>query len=348
MPTKTSMQTVVLRKPLDLQIEERDIPVPGPGEVLVRVERGGICGSDLHYYHHGGFGVVRMNEALILGHEIAGHIEDLGSGVTEPKVGTLVAVNPSTPCGVCSFCLRGESIHCLDMRFLGSAMRTPHVQGGFAQYLTCKARNAVPVLGGNAAAAAFAEPLAVSLHAVGQTPVYGRRVLIIGAGPIGALLIVAARFAGAREILVVDVKDEPLSYARKVGADATINSVSDPAALEHFSLGKGYFDVTFEAAGQGTTVMQALKVTRPRGTVVLVGQGATIEFPGSIAVTKELRLVGSFRFDDEFALAADLIGQRRVDVSPLLSDALPVSRATQAFELAADKSRAMKVQLDFV
>ena len=343
----SSMQSVVLHQPLDLRLEERAVPAPQAGEVLVRIERGGICGSDLHYYRHGGFGAVRLKEPMTLGHEIAGRVEAVGAGVVEPKVGTVVAVNPSTPCGRCAFCRRGQPIHCTDMRFLGSAMRTPHVQGGFSQYLVCRAENAIPVPGGSATAGALAEPLAVCLHAVGDAPVYGGRILVMGAGPIGALLVVAARFAGAREIVVLDIKDEPLTYAAKIGADRAINIAATPAELVPFAAGKGYFDVAFEAAGQGSTVVDALNYVRPRGTIVLVGQGATTELPVSTVVTKELQLRGSFRFDREFALAVDLIGNRRVDVSPLISATLPMAEARKAFELAGNKSQSMKVQLDF-
>lgn len=341
------MQSVVLHEPLDLRIEKRVRPTPGPGEVLVRIERGGICGTDLHYYRHGGFGTVRMKEPMTLGHEISGRVEALGPNVSGLAVGTLVAVNPASPCGICKFCRMGEPIHCLDMRFLGSAMRTPHVQGGFSQHLVCRSENAVPLASADLSAGAFAEPLAVCLHAVSEAPVYGSRILIMGAGPIGSLLVVAARFAGAREIVAVDVRDEPLAYASKVGADRTINIAERAEELEPFAVNKGYFDVVFEAAGQASTVASALQYARPRGTIILVGQGATAELPVSGVVSKELNLRGSFRFDTEFALAVDLIGSRRVDISPLLSNTLPFTEARRAFELAGDKSRSMKVQLDF-
>lgn len=341
------MQSVVLHEPLDLRIEKRVRPTAGPGEVLVRIERGGICGTDLHYYRHGGFGTVRMKEPMTLGHEISGRVEALGPNVSDLAVGTLVAVNPASPCGICKFCRMGEPIHCLDMRFLGSAMRTPHVQGGFSQHLVCRSENAVPLASADLSAGAFAEPLAVCLHAVSEAPVYGSRILIMGAGPIGSLLVVAARFAGAREIVAVDVRDEPLAYASKVGADRTINIAERAEELEPFAVNKGYFDVVFEAAGQASTVASALQYARPRGTIILVGQGATAELPVSGVVSKELNLRGSFRFDTEFALAVDLIGSRRVDISPLLSNTLPFTEARRAFELAGDKSRSMKVQLDF-
>jgi L-idonate 5-dehydrogenase len=344
----SSMRAVVLHKPLDLRLEEREVPSPGPGEVLVRIERGGICGSDLHYFQHGGFGSVRMKEPMILGHEIAGRVAQLGQGVDVPAIGTAVAVNPASPCGVCSFCRAGQPIHCSDMRFLGSAMRTPHIQGGFSQYLVCRSENAVPLqAGSDVAAGAFAEPLAVALHAVGQAPVYGSRVLIIGAGPIGTLLVLAARYAGAREVVVTDVHDGPLGYARVAGADRTINVADHAEDMAVYAANKGYFDVIFEAAGQGTTVSGALHSVRPRGTLVLVGQGATAEIPVSMVVTKEINLRGSFRFDEEFALAVDLIGSGRIDVGPLLSNTLPLAQAEHAFQLASDKSQSMKVQIAF-
>ena len=343
----SSMQSVVLHKRLDLRIEERATPSPGRGEVLVRIERGGICGTDLHYYNRGGFGTFQIMEPMTLGHEIAGRVEALGAGVSWPTVGTMVAVNPASPCGKCEFCRKGQPIHCLDVRFLGSAMRTPHVQGGFSQHVVCRAENAAPLKNGDAAAGAFAEPFAVCLHAVGEAPVYGSRVLVMGSGPIGSLLVIAARFAGAREIVAIDVKDEPLVYARKVGADRTINIAEHPEALEPFAANKGYFDVIFEAAGQGSTVASAPQYVRPRGAVMLVGQGATAQLAVSGVVTKEINLRGAFRFDGEFALAVELIDNKRVDVSPLISDTLPAAKAKLAFDLAGDRSQSMKVQLDF-
>jgi L-idonate 5-dehydrogenase len=347
-PDSSSMRAIVLHNPMDLRVEERRVSFPRTGEVLVSIECGGICGSDLHYFRHGGFGSVRMKEPMILGHEIAGRIEQLGPGVEGPAVGTLVAVNPASPCGACSFCRAGQPIHCSDMRFLGSAMRTPHVQGGFSQHLVCRAENAVPLPSGSSSAAgAFAEPLAVTLHSVGQAPVYGGRVLIMGAGPIGTLLVLTARYAGAREIVVTDIEDGPLAYAHKAGADRTINIAEHAEDMAAYAANKGYFDVVFEAAGQGATVSNALHAVKPRGAVVLVGQGATAEIPVSMIVAKEIKLRGSFRFDKEFALAVDLIGSGRINVEPLLSDTLPLAEAKRAFQLAGDKSKTMKVQIAF-
>ena len=163
------MRAAVLYAPKDLRIEPVAAAPLGPGEVEVRIEAGGICGSDLHYYFDGGFGTVRLREPMILGHEIAGTVARVGTDVAGVAVGQRVAVNPSRPCGVCRYCHEGKQQHCLDMRFYGSAMRFPHVQGGFREMLVCDAAQAVPVPAAmSAAQAAFAEPFAVCLHAVNR------------------------------------------------------------------------------------------------------------------------------------------------------------------------------------
>ncbi|MEL7172175.1 MAG: alcohol dehydrogenase catalytic domain-containing protein, partial [Pseudomonadota bacterium] len=159
---------------------------PGPGQVLVRMARGGICGSDLHYYLHGGFGAVRLREPMILGHEVAGYVEALGEGVTGLAEGDLVAVSPSRPCGHCRFCRDGLPNHCENMAFYGSAMPFPHIQGAFREHLVAEAWQCVRAEGLSPAEAAMAEPLAVCLHAVGRAgPMLGKRVLVTGCGPIG-------------------------------------------------------------------------------------------------------------------------------------------------------------------
>src|SRR3954447_26996211 len=245
---RTTMRAAVLYAPKDLRIEDvADAPL-GPREVEVRIEAGGICGSDLHYYYDGGFGTVRLKEPMILGHEIAGMVARVGAEVETVQAGQRVAVNPSRPCGACRYCAEGKQQHCLNMLFYGSAMRFPHVQGGFREVLVCDATQAVPVPAAmSAAQAAFAEPFAVCLHAVNRAgPLLGRRVLVTGAGPIGALTIIAARRAGAREIVATDIADATLKIARKVGADATVN-VSENDALARYEADKGSFDVMFEA-----------------------------------------------------------------------------------------------------
>ena len=216
------MRAVVIHAPKDLRIDSFPDPAPGAGEVRVKIAAGGICGSDLHYYHHGGFGTIRIQQPMALGHEIAGVIAAVGSDVSHLKPGMRVAVNPSEPCGVCLHCREGMRNQCLEMRFMGSAMRMPHVQGGFRENVTIDASQALPIADSlSLGEAAMAEPLAVCLHAGKQAgPLLGKRVLVTGCGPIGALMVVVARYAGAAEVVVTDIADTPLAVARKLGRPA--------------------------------------------------------------------------------------------------------------------------------
>ncbi len=164
----------------DLRLADADCAGPGPGEVRIRVARGGICGSDLHYYNHGGFGTVKLREPMILGHEIAGEVAELGAGVTGLELGDLVAVSPSRPCGACRYCLRGLPNQCENMRFYGSAMPFPHIQGAFRQEIVALASQCVPAAGLDPARAAMAEPLSVALHAVRRAGDLCSATLFIG------------------------------------------------------------------------------------------------------------------------------------------------------------------------
>jgi L-idonate 5-dehydrogenase len=343
------MRAAVLHAPKDLRIEPVAAATLGPRDVEVRIEAGGICGSDLHYYYDGGFGTVRLKEPMILGHEIAGMVARVGAEVETVQAGQRVAVNPSRPCGACRYCAEGKQQHCLDMLFYGSAMRFPHVQGGFREVLVCDATQAVPVPATmSAAQAAFAEPFAVCLHAVNRAgPLLGKRVLVTGSGPIGALTVIAARRAGALEIVTTDITDATLKIARQVGADRTVN-VSDKDALARYEADKGTFDVMFEASGNAKALASGLAVVRPQGIVVQIGiAGGEVSLPINIAVAKEIDLRGTFRFHAEFALAVALIGGGLVVVMPLLTATVPLAEANDAFALAADRQKAMKVQLAF-
>lgn len=344
------MRAVVIHGPHDLRVEERAAERPGPGEVEVALEAGGICGSDLHYYHHGGFGAVRIKEPMILGHEVAGRIVALGEGVVGLAPGDRVAVSPSRPCGACRYCLEGKPNHCLDMRFYGSAMPFPHIQGAFRERLVARASQCHKVADGiSSAEAAMAEPFAVTLHAVAQAgSLLDARVLVTGCGPIGALAIIAARAHGAREIVATDVMEPVLAVARAVGADRTINVAEDPAALGSYGADKGSFDVQFECSGNDRAVASGFEVLRPRGTLVQLGlAGGDMKLPMNMVTAKEIEVRGSFRFHAEFGLAVDFINRRRVDLLPLVSGGYPIEDAVAAFEAATDRSRSMKVHLAF-
>jgi len=340
---------LVIHAPDDLRVDAQDAGEPGPGQVLVDVGFGGICGSDLHYFHHGGFGTVRILRPMVLGHEVAGTVAAVAADVTRVKTGDRVAVNPSRPCGACTYCLEGLPNQCLEMRFYGSAMRDPHVEGAFRNRLVCDAvqcelvDNGVPL-----DLAALAEPFSVALHGVGRAgPLLGKRVLVSGCGPIGALSVAAARLHGAAEIVAVDLTDATLSIARQMGADVTINVAQDSAWVQRYSADKGSFDVMLECSGNERALRAGLEVLRPRGVVVQVGLGGDVSIPQNMVVAKELSICGSFRFHAEFKLAVQLINQGRVNLRPMVTRSFPLAQAREAFELASDRTRAMKVLLDF-
>ncbi|MFY0634187.1 MAG: L-idonate 5-dehydrogenase [Vannielia sp.] len=332
----------------DLRLEECEAVAPGPGEVALRMVRGGICGSDLHYFHNGGFGTVKLREPMILGHEVAGEITALGAGVEGLAVGDLVAVSPSRPCAACEQCLRGLPNQCLNMRFYGSAMPFPHIQGAFRESLVAMASQCVPATGLTPAQAAMAEPLAVCLHATRQAgDLLGKRVLITGCGPIGQLCILAARRAGAGEIVATDIAAPALTAAQTSGADLTLNTGQTPEALAPYSANKGYFDAAIECSGAPQALAACISALRPRGTLVQLGLSGDMPVPMMQVTAKELALKGSFRFHEEFAVAVALMQKGLINVTPLITHSFPLADFSEAFATASDKSRAMKVQLEF-
>lgn len=342
------MRSVVIHAAKDLRIEDRPVEPLSPGQVAVRITAGGICGSDLHYYNHGGFGTVRVREPMILGHEIAGTIAEVAPDVTTVAVGDRVAVNPSRPCKNCRFCLAGLPNHCLNMRFYGSAMPMPHIQGGFREVLVCEASQCFAATRASAGELAMAEPFSVVLHGLSRAgSLLGARVLVTGCGPIGALTVAAAHFHGAAEIIVTDIVDEPLDFARRLGATHAFNTAKNPEALSPYAAEKGQIDVMIECSGNERALRAGMEVVRPRGTIVQLGLGGDMSVPQNMIVAKELLITGSFRFHEEFPLAVSLIDSGRVDLSPLLTGSYPIEDAVAAFEHANDRRTAMKVQLAF-
>ncbi|UWQ21866.1 L-idonate 5-dehydrogenase [Jannaschia sp. W003] len=340
------MKAVVAHAARDLRIEERPDPgPPGPGEVRVRVATGGICGSDLHYFDHGGFGQVRLREPMILGHEVAGHIEAVGEGVSIPR-GMLVAVSPSRPCRDCPECLRGLPNHCAAMRFYGSAMPFPHVQGAFREVLLADEAQCAVATSLSPAEAAMAEPLAVALHAVRRAgDLVGRAVLVTGCGPIGVLAILAARRAGAGLVVATDLSEFCLDMARHAGADVALEA-GDPKLAE-YRAGKGTFDAAFECSGSASALGAAVAALRPRGVLVQLGLGGDMHVPMQSITAKEIDLRGSFRFGEEFAAGVGLMRRGLIDVAPLVTRSFAAADAVAAFETAGDRTRSMKTQITF-
>ena len=330
------MRALICHAAEDLRLENIDLPALGEQQLLVRVAYGGICGSDLHYQQHGGFGTVRIKQPLALGHEVSGIIETVGAKVSGFRSGQRIAISPSRPCGSCRFCQSGMHNQCLAMRFYGSAMPFPHIQGAFCEHLVIECHQAHPVL----------DHLSLSEAALAGG-VLGKQVFVTGCGPIGSLLIAALRRSGAARIVAADIADLPLRCARQMGADETINLRTHATDLDKYKADKGQFDAVFEASGSQAALLAALDVIAPRGVLVTVGLGGDLSLPMNQIVAKEVDLRGTFRFHAEFATAVQFLNQGLVDGKPVITNVLPMSRALDAFALAADKSQSLKVQIAF-
>ena len=332
----------------DLRVLDVPIPQPQAGEVLIRLGAAGICGSDMHYYFHGGVGSFRIREPLTPGHEASGVVSAVGAGVSRVRPGDRIAVNPSRWCGQCAGCRGGRENLCANMKFLGSASVFPHMQGMFSEYFVMPERQCVPVRSDvSLEEIAMSEPLSVALHSASRAGnLLGKRVLITGSGTIGCMMILAARLGGAAHVAITDVVDHPLAVAREMGADQTVRTDQLPEGAQ-LSEVVGEPDVAFEVSGAAAALASALQTVRRGGVIVQVG---TLPPEGMFLMAnqimaRELDVRGSFRFGNVFDHAVGAIASRRVDVRPVLSGTHPLSDAVAAITLARDKTRSMKVQL---
>jgi len=321
----------------DLRIEELPRPVPGPGQVLLKVASVGVCGSDVHYYLHGRIGSQVVTGPIIMGHEFSAWIAGLGPDVQDLAVGQLVAVDPGISCGRCEPCLQGHPNLCPDVRFCG----TPPIDGVFAEYTLMPAANCFPLpaeLG--PVEGAMLEPLGIALHSVDLAHLQaGQTVAVLGAGPIGLLIAAVARAAGAGEIYMT----EPLAHRRRFAldyvADATLNPQDADVVAEimHLTGGRGV-DVAFEAAGDPRTPHQAAAVARIGGKVILAGIPAddilTLDAPTVRRKGLTIKLVR--RMKHTYPRAIRLVQTGLVNLRPLASHHFPLERIADAFELVAN------------
>lgn len=314
-------------------------------KTLVQITRGGICGSDLHYFQHGKVGNYEVKHPMVLGHEVIGKIVKTNDPTL--YVGQKVAINPSKPCHTCKYCLAGESNQCETMRFFGSAMYIPHVDGGFTRYKVVD--NAQCIDYPQEApddVMAFAEPLAVSIHAAKQGgDLKGKKVFVSGVGPIGSLIVASLKALGAEEIICADISQRCLDIALQMGADKALNADGD---FSDYAQHKGEFDISFEASGHPSSVERCLAVTKARGTIVQIGMGANLSnFPLMTLIAKEINWRGSFRFVEEFNTAVEWLSTGKINPLPLLSATFPFTELRQALETAGNKNEISKVQLSF-
>ena len=329
----------------DLRIDEVPLGSPGPDEAVIEVAYGGICGSDLHYWMHGAAGESVLKAPLVLGHEISGVVVRASADGSGPSVGAAVAVHPATPAP-------GKEKYPADRpnlspgcTYLGSAARYPHTDGAFSRYVNLPTRmlRKLPVTI-DLRTAALIEPASVAWHAVSRAGnVAGKTALVMGSGPIGALSVAVLKRAGAARIVAVDMHDRPLEIARAVGADEVLKA-DDAGAIATVEA-----DVVIESSGNHHGLASAIKGAVRGGTVVMVGLLPTgmQPVPISLAITRELQLRGSFRFNDEIDDVIAALADGTLNVDPVVTHEFPLAEALEGFEVARNSAESGKVLLNF-
>ncbi len=345
-----TMLGAVLHGAKDLRPEQCPVPELRPGQVLLRVRRAGICGSDLHYYTDGYCAAFVPTRPFILGHEGLGEVAAVADDVRGLAVGARVVVNPARACGFCDYCKNGRTNLCRSTVFLGSASTQPPTDGLFAQFATVRADQCfvVPAHLGDELAALM-EPLAVALHAVKRAgTVSGKSVLVLGAGPIGVLVLLAARAYGAGPVAVSEIVAARRKKALDFGAEAAWDPMAASFEPQARQLSGQGFDVVFEASGSPAALRQAFDLVRPGGTIVQIGTLGTedIPLPANQVMVRETQFIGSFRYGNVFGEAIRLAASGRVNLRPLVSEVLPLKRVSEAMTLAGVREKVLKVLVE--
>jgi L-idonate 5-dehydrogenase len=329
----------------DLRIEDVPVPAPASDEAVVEVAFGGICGSDLHYWLHGAAGESVLKAPLVLGHEIVGTVLLAAADGTGPPAGAAVAVHPATPGPGTARYPEDRPNLSPGCTYLGSAARYPHTDGAFSRYATLPARmlRALPA-GLPLRTAALVEPASVAWHAVARAgDVAGTTALVIGCGPIGSLAVAVLKRAGARRIVAVDMHAKPLEIAKAVGADEVLRG-DEADAIAGVEA-----DVVIESSGSHHGLASAIKGAVRGGRVVMVGLLPSGPQPVliSLAITRELELLGSFRFNDEIDEVIAALADGSLAADPVVTHTFPLDQGLEAFEVAKNSAVSGKVLLDF-
>lgn len=342
------MNACVLYGKKDMRLEHRPLPELGDSDIRIEIKAAGICGSDLHYYHHGKVADFTLRQPLVLGHEACGEIVEVGPKASL-KPGDRVVINPGRVCRSCRYCLSGRENLCRDIRFMGSASYFPHIQGTFQKTVVVHEQQCHLVANDTPdKILAFAEPLSVALHTLQRAGgLFNKRVLIIGSGTIGLLTASLARLAGASYIAVTDILDYPLQVAQELGVDKCAHALHDADTIASWQHADNSFPVVIEATGTHNGLAVALSSAGPGGTVVEVGilPEGQAGLPYSHAFAKEIDIRFVLRQNLQFDPAVEILSAGKLDPLPLLSASFELKDFKQAFELAQDKSKVIKVQL---
>jgi len=317
-----TMRVSVLTRPGQLELQERPVPRPAPGQVLVAVRSVGVCGSDVHYFEHGRIGDFVVRAPLVLGHEVSGRIVAAGPDVDPGRVGARVAIEPGAACGRCAQCTAGRYNLCPDMQFFA----TPPVDGALGEYVLVRADLAFDVPDRvSDDAAALLEPLSVGIWANSKAAVtLGSSVLVAGAGPIGLVTAQVARARGATTIVVSDIAPHRLAAAERSGATAVLPAADVPGAGQDF-------DAFIDCSGAPQAITAGIRALRPAGRAVLVGMGPDeLVLPFAVLQQREITVTGTFRYAGTWPAAIALAASGAVDLDALVTDRFPLARAEQA------------------
>ncbi len=331
------MKTAYLTGLRELELREEPEPrVERPNDVLVRINRVGVCGSDVHYYTQGRIGDQVVEYPATVGHECSGTVTAVGSEVAKLKPGDRVAIDPALVCGKCDQCKAGRSNTCRSLRFMGCPRQAP---GALAEYRVLPAANCCAIPDSMSLdQAALVEPLTIGLHAVrlGQIA-SGTRAAVLGAGPVGLSVLQCARVFGSLTAYVTDLIDARLDAARQCGADWTGNPKQEDIVAEILEREPLGLDVVFECSGDPACIAQGIRLLTPGGTLVLVGIPPTTEVSFDIHTTrtKELAFRNVRRQNGCIEPVIRMIADGKIDTGPLITHDFPLSRVRDAFELVA-------------
>jgi L-iditol 2-dehydrogenase len=332
------MRVSVLRTAGVVEVEQRPVPQPGPGEVLVRVASVGVCGSDVHYFEHGRIGTHVVQSPLVLGHEAGGVVTGVGEGIESLQEGQRVSIEPGIPCRSCEQCVAGRYNLCPNVRFLA----TPPYDGAFAEFVVMPAAfvYAIPDTVSDDASGLL-EPLSVGIGACRRARVDPEsRVLITGAGPIGLIAGQVARAYGAPEVMVTDVNPHRLDLARELGMTA-VDVSTTPVGETGFEA-----DVLLECSGNGRATWDAVSTVARAGRVVLVGMGGDeVVLPLSYLQDRELMVTGAFRYANTWPTAIAMVASGRVDLDAMVTGHYGLDQVEEALTTAKRDPASVKVMV---
>ncbi len=334
---KGKMKVAVMLGIGKMGFEERDIPKAKDDEVLVKLEYVGICGSDMHYYETGAIGDYVVEPPFVLGHEPGGTVVEVGKDVKHLKVGDRVALEPGKTCGHCEFCKTGRYNLCPDVVFFA----TPPVDGVFQEYVAHKADlcfklpENVSTLEG-----ALIEPLAVGFHAAIQGDAHlGQRAVVMGAGCIGLVSMMALKARGVSEVYVVDIMEKRLEKALELGATGVMNGAKEDVLerVKELTDGAG-MDLVIETAGTEITTRQAIHMAKKGSNIVLVGYSKSGEMtlPMSLVLDKELTFKTVFRYRHIYPMAIDAVAAGKVNLKGIVTDVFGLDEAQKAMDYSVN------------